>query len=132
MTSRANIEAKLISKYMEFAKQMNRYLNHFPRHEKFGLALSIRNSAYSVFDLIVEAQKRYHKKTTLTNLDITHEQLRMKFMLAHELGYLSFKSGAEDDEVDASKRFLAINRMIDEMGRMIGGWIRYEVSDKEQ
>jgi len=80
-------EAKLDRKFAEMAKLMNIYLNHFPKHEKYGLALEIRRSAYSVYGFIVEAQKRYQKKTSLTNLDIEHERLRMFVRLAHELGY---------------------------------------------
>jgi hypothetical protein len=30
-------EAKLDRKFLEFAKLMNVYLNHFPKHEKYGL-----------------------------------------------------------------------------------------------
>lgn len=39
-------EAKLNRKFMEFAKLMNIYLNHFPKHEKFALANRIRSTAY--------------------------------------------------------------------------------------
>lgn len=39
-------EAKLDRKFMELAKLMNIYLNHFPKHEKYGLALEIRRTAY--------------------------------------------------------------------------------------
>ena len=119
-------EAKLDKKFTEFAKQMNLYLNHFPRHEKYGLAQQIRQKAYECYGLMVEAQKRYHKKTTLTNLDIAHEQLRMFIRLAFELGYFSFKDGAELDKNPlgtAEHRYLAISRMVDELGRMIGGWM---------
>ena len=70
-------EAKLDVKFIDFAKQMNLYLNHFPKHEKFGLSQQIRNAAYEVYGFIVESQKRYMKKTSMTNLDIAHEQLRM-------------------------------------------------------
>jgi hypothetical protein len=52
-------EAKLNRKFMEFAKLMNVYLNHFPKHEKFALANRIRSTAYEVYDLISEGQKRY-------------------------------------------------------------------------
>lgn len=55
-------EAKLDVKFIDFAKQMNLYLNHFPKHEKFGLCQQIRNSAYEVYGYIVESQKRYQKK----------------------------------------------------------------------
>ena len=48
-------EAKLDQKFMEFAKLMTIYLNHFPKHEKYGLALEIRRAAYAVYVYIVEA-----------------------------------------------------------------------------
>jgi L-lactate utilization protein LutC len=119
-------EPQLNRKYMEFVKLMNIYLNHFPKHEKYAMANRIRNTAYELYDLITEAQKRYHKKTTLTELDITHEKLRMQFMLANELGYFAFTAGKEVKDLRENKeqhRYLAINSIIDELGRMIGGWI---------
>jgi hypothetical protein len=108
---------------------MNTYLNHFPRHEKYALAQEIRSAAYDVYAMIQEAQKRYHKKTTLTNLDIRHEQLRMFISLANELGYFEFRGGersTERPEALAAKRYLALSRHVDELGRMIGGWIAAE------
>lgn len=110
-------------------KQLNQYLNHFPRHEKYGLSLQIRNAAYEVYGLVVEAQKRHHKKTSLSTLDIRHEQLRMFVRLAHELGYFEFKDGTrmeESAQTIAERRYHAISRMVDEVGCMIGGWINAE------
>ena len=109
-------------------KLLNVYLNHFPKHEKFALANRIRNTAYEVYDLIVEGQKRYIKKTTLTSLDIAHEQLRMQLYLAQELGYFHFKDGKFAEGVDGDAiektRWVAISRLVDELGKLIGGWIR--------
>lgn len=121
-------EAELHRRFVEFAKLMNIYLNHFPRHERYGLALDIRRAAYEVYGFIVEAQKRYHKKTALTNLDVRHEQLRMLLNLAHELGYFAFKDGARRGQPKrtASHRYLAISALVDELGRMLGGWIQSE------
>jgi hypothetical protein len=119
-------EAKMDSKFVELAKLMNLYLNHFPKHEKYGLALEIRRAAYEMYGFIVEAQKRHHKKTALTNLDVRHEQLRMHLRLANALGYFEFKDGRRCDKSPkelGEHRFLAISRLVDEMGRMIGGWI---------
>ncbi len=119
-------EAKLDQKFMEFAKLMTIYLNHFPKHEKYGLALEIRRAAYAVYVYIVEAQKRYHKKTALSNLDVEHEKLRMLVRLAHTLGYFEFKEGKRAEKTPAATgehRYLALSRLVDELGRMIGGWI---------
>lgn len=117
-------EAQLNRKFMEFAKQMNIYLNHFPRHEKYALANRIRSTAYELYDLITETQKKYFKKTSLTELDIVHEKLRMQFMLANELGYLNYTGGKESKDNPGSHRYLSISAIIDELGRMIGGWIQ--------
>ena len=124
-------EARLDRRFVEFVKLMNIYLNHFPRHEKYGLALQIRNCAYEVYGFIVEAQKRYQKKTSLMNLDIRHEQLRMYVRLAYELGYFKFRDGEniQTPEERSEHRYLTLSRLIDELGRMIGGWI---ASDREK
>ena len=75
-------EAQLDTKFIDFMKQLNLYLNHFPKFEKYGLCQQIRNCAYAVYGYVIEAQKRYQKKTSLTNLDIAHEQLRMFLVLS--------------------------------------------------
>lgn len=129
-------EAKLDQKFTEFAKLMNVYLNHFPRHEKYALTQEIRRAAYDVYGYIVESQKRYHRKTALTNLDIRHEQLRMLVRLAHSLGYFEFRDGKLSDKKPAElgdHRYLTISGMVDELGRMIGGWMSVEHSpDKRE
>lgn len=113
-------EAILNRKYMEMIKLLNIYLNHFPKFEKYALVNNIRNTAYEVYDLITESQKRYFKKTSLTSLDITHEKLRMQVYLANELDYFSFSDGRKSNKTDAPKRFLAISNLINEIGKIIG------------
>ncbi len=121
----SNDEAVLDRRFLQMMKLLNIYLNHFPGHERHGLALKIRNTAYEVYEYIVEGQKRYHKKTTLTNLDIKHEQLRTLIRLAFELGYFNRESKTvKDNEAVGRKRYLAISVKIDEIGRIIGGWMK--------
>jgi len=120
-------EVELNRKFIEFAKLLNIYLNHFPRAEKFALVNRIRNCAYEVYDYITEAEKRYHKKTTLTNLDIAHQRLRMQLYLAYELGYFRFKDGRVLNKTPQqleARRFATLGNLVDELGRMIGAWIR--------
>lgn len=116
-------EVTLNRKFLEMMRLLNVYLNHFPRYEKYALANNIRNTAYGVYDLIIECQKRYYKKTSLSALDIEHEKLRMQIYLANELGYFAFKEGATSKQIDPAHRFMAISLLIDEIGRIIGAWI---------
>jgi len=119
-------EAVMNRKYMEMIKLLNIYLNHFPKHEKYALSSQIRNTAYTLYDLITECQKKYYKKTTLTELDIIHEKLRMQIYLAYELGYFNFKDGVSVEKTKELEynRLKSISILIDELGRMIGGWIK--------
>lgn len=82
---------------------------------------------YEVYNIITECYKRYHKKTSLTNLDIKHQQLRMQIYLAYELGYFKFKDGKtynKSPEELEMHRYTAISRLVDEVGKMIGAWIK--------
>jgi len=109
---------------MEMMQLLNIYINHFPKYEKYALSTQIRKTAYHLYDLITEGQKRYFKKTTLTNLDIAHEKLRMQIFLAYEMGYFGYKDSRKSDKRIEAKRHCAITRQVDELGKMIGGWIK--------
>ena len=122
-----DFETTFMRKFIAFNKQINIYLNHFPNSEKYALSQSIRVDVYRVFDLIVEGQKRYHKKTTLTDLDISFDRLKAKLLLAYHLGYFSFKDGKTDDKnpmTIAEKRYSTISLMASELGKFIGSWIK--------
>lgn len=134
MSINLHAEARLDNRMIRLIKQLNGYLNHFPKHEKHGLCLQIRNAAYDVYSLVVEAQKRFHKKTALTQLDIRHEQLRMLLRLADEMGYFAFNNGTRTDQSPAQlaqRRYHALALMVDDIGRLIGGWIG-ALRNKEQ
>ena len=119
-----NPEANLHLKQIYMLKLLNIHLNHFPKFEKYGLCQQIRNIAYDIYNITTECQKRYHKKTSLVNLDIKHEQLRMLMKLSFELGYYEYKDGkGHFGEKEAIRRYKAISTFINEIGAMIGGWI---------
>lgn len=134
MKQRPDGEASLDRKFSETMKLLNVYLNHFPKHERYALCNRIRNTAYDVYDLITEGQKRYYKKTTLSSLDIAHQKLRMQVYLAYELGYFRFKDGRRldksPDELEAH-RYTTISELVDELGKMIGAWIAKMKVDKK-
>lgn len=87
-------------------------LRQFPKSERHVLAADIRLSLYEIDRQIVRAQKRYFKKTTLQDIDIEVEHLKLKIRLAKKLGFLPFR------------KYENLERMLIEIGRMIGGWIK--------
>jgi len=53
--------------------------------------------------------------------------MRMQIHLAYELGYFKFKDGRETDDSPIQterRRLLTIGVLVDELGKMIGGWIK--------
>ena len=118
--------AAILHKCRELILLANVQLNHFPRHEKYGLCQEIRQAMYEMFGLIVECQKRYHNKTSITKLDVRHEQLRALLNLAYELGYYEYEHHKrERSTTETLRRYTAISVLINELGAMIGGWIRH-------
>ena len=60
----------LEQKYKEFTVYSYSALKQFPKSEKHGLAAELREAIWRGYRLIIAAMKRYHKKTTLTDLEL--------------------------------------------------------------
>lgn len=107
-------------------ERINQHLRHFPSHEKYALSQEIRQAMYGMYGLLIECEKKYHNKTSLTKLDIQHEQLRMLVNLAFKLGYYEYKTGKDKGHThsEALRRYSSLSGLIDSLGEMIGGWIR--------
>ena len=87
-------------------------LRQFPKFEKHVLAAEMRQAMWGILRLIVVCNKRYHKKTTLQELDAELDLLRVQVRISKELGYLDFK------------KYEHWARLNNEIGCMIGGWIK--------
>lgn len=111
-------------KMLDVIRQGEIYLNHAPRHEKYALCQKIRHAQLDVDVLIIEARKRYWNKTSLTKLDVQHEQLRHLWRIFYELGYFDYHRQKKlDNPEKALRRFTTMNILINELGAMIGGVI---------
>jgi hypothetical protein len=87
-------------------------IKQFPKHETHVLGAEIRLSMLQMQRLIITAMKRYHKKTTLTDLDIEIAILKRRVRLAKDLRYVDIK------------RYQRWIVQIVEIGKMLGGWIK--------
>ena len=87
-------------------------LRQFPKSERHVLSAEIRGSMWALLRLVIVCNKRYHKKTTLQELDAELDLLRAQVRLAQQLGWLDFR------------KYEHWATLLDEVGRMIGGWIK--------
>lgn len=93
-------------------------LRQFPKHEKHVLGAEIRVSMLAIQRLIVTALKKFHKKTTLTELDIEIAVLLRRVRLSKDLRYID------------TKKYQQWVSFIVEMGKMTGGWMKSIQSTK--
>ena len=87
-------------------------IRQFPKSERHVLGAEIRSTMWGLLRLVVVCNKRYFKKTTLQELDADLDLLRCQVRLAKQLQYLDIK------------KYEHWARLNDELGRMIGGWIK--------
>lgn len=85
----------------------------FPKSQRFVLALRVQTAALDFQELLIAAGKsqRGERRRLILQADIRLEQLRLQWRLCRTLDLLEagrYEHGA---------------RMIDEVGRLLGGWI---------
>ena len=87
-------------------------IEQFPKSQKFSLAQDMKKCLDAIMRYVIAANKKYTKKTTLQELDIENEALKIYIRMAFELGYLP------------PKKYEIWSGMAVEVGKMIGGWIK--------
>lgn len=105
-------ELKILQRCYDMIEYGYIALRQFPRSERHTLAAEIKASMYELLKLIIRANKRYFKKTTLQDMDVELENLRYLVRLSNSLGFLPFN------------RYEQWSRLLDELGRMLGGWFK--------
>lgn len=105
-------DLKILQKTYDMVEYGYIALKQFPKSERYALAADIKKSMYELLRLIIRANKRYFKKTTLQDIDIELENLRYLVRMSNSLGFLPFK------------RYENWSRKLNEIGKMLGGWIK--------
>lgn len=91
-------------------------LRNFPKSERHVLSAEIRQCMLRILRSVIVVNRRYFKKTTMQDLDADLDLLRSMLRLSLDLRFLPFKQY----EVWSAK--------VDEIGRMIGGWMAWAAS----
>ena len=87
-------------------------MRNFPKVERHVIHQDIRVCLWQILRLVILLHKKYYKKNTLQDLDVEIDILRSRIRLAMKWGYLDFK------------KYEHWAKLNDEIGRMVGGWIK--------
>lgn len=105
-------ELKILQKSFDMMNYAYKALAQYPKGEKFALVVDIKRCMDLILERIIEANKKYYKKTTLQELDVEVEKLKAYVRLSYNLGYLP------------QKKYEIWSSQVVEIGKMVGGWIK--------
>jgi hypothetical protein len=75
----------------------------------------MREIGYILLELAITTSKKQNKKTDLTRFNVQHELLRQLLNLSYEAKHLD------------SKRYQIASQKLDEVGKLLGGWLASEL-----
>ena len=83
----------------------------FPREQRFVLAEAVQRTALTWQEQLIEAAYSSTPHARLREADVTLTKLRTYLRLCGDLGLLT------------SGQYAHVSRMVDELGRLLGGWL---------
>ncbi len=104
----------VISKTYDLMLWLLKQVPKFPRSHKFVLGDRIQNLILDILGLLIEAAYTRNKLDLLKRTTIEIEKLRYLIRTAKDLNFMSVKS------------YEYVSSKIDEVGRMVGGWLRQQ------
>ena len=109
----ASAELQVVTQTYDLLLWTCRHISGFPRVFRYTLGGRLDNSLAALLDRLVRARYEPHQRGDhLRRANRRIERLRFQFRLARDLGCLSTKS------------YGFALRSLDEIGRMVGGWLR--------
>jgi four helix bundle protein len=112
-TLRARSAAPVFDECYRLILEIYGDVRQFPKSERYLLGQRIEQASVGVLASLVEANHETCKAAALRAASIEVEKLRVFVRLAKDLGFLSFG------------RYEALERRVDIIGRMLGGWIKW-------
>ena len=107
-------ELPAFARWYEFVRWLLPTTATFPKRLRFTLTQRIDNLALDVVEGLVEARYSRDKLPMLRDINGKLERLRILLRLSHDLAALPHR------------RYEFAARSVDEVGRMIGGWMRQQ------
>ncbi len=111
--AQASAELQVVTQTYDLLVWTCRHVSRFPRVHRYTLGGRLDKSLTALLDRLILARYEPRERAEhLRRANLRIERLRFQFRLARDLECL------------ATKSFGHAARMLDEIGRMVGGWLR--------
>lgn len=103
----------IFKKAYQFTQDILKTTNIFPKSQRFLMASRLEDTSIGILEQIVQANEAREKTPFLNKASQLLERLRILIRLSKDSCYIDFK------------KYENLSRAADEIGRMLGGWIKY-------
>ena len=110
-------DMKIFHKTYEFMKWLHTLLNKFPKSEKYTMAQKIENTSLAFLENIIKSNNNFDKRQSLQEAIVELDKLRIFFRMSKDLQFISF------DQYEYG------SNLINEIGRMLGGWYKQSINN---
>lgn len=117
---KTSTELPIIQKTYDLIRWYVPHLNRLPRDHKFMLGNRLIEGLYELLDGLIYARYSNEKVTRLESLNSLLDVIRYQTRLLKDFELLDLR------------RYEFVSRLIDEIGRNLGGWIGHQRSLQEQ
>lgn len=112
--ARSVLDTPIFHKAYDLYKLLHSYHNRIPKSERYTLWQKCENTTLALLEAVIETG---HQKDA--------EKLRFLYVISDKLDLLKVLIRlAKDTRTIDNLQYLAIQEIIQEIGRMVGGWIK--------
>ena len=105
-------ELLVVKRGFDLSKWLLQHSGKFPKGYRFSVGAKLENAALDFIELTTRANMRRDKLPLLRQADEALAKLRMLFRLSYELRFVNLTS------------YEYGSKQINELGRLLGGWIK--------
>lgn len=105
-------ESPLFTKSYDFIKWLIPLTVKFPREQRFVIAARLQQRSLDFMEQLYIIASTANKRTALARADVYLKQLRFYLRLSHDLQLIT------------TRRYEFASRQVEEIGRLLGGWIK--------
>lgn len=110
-------EIAIFKKSYELTIEIFNVTKLFPKSQRFLMANRLEELSIGILEKIVQANEAKDKLPILKEFSALLERLRILIRLSKDLVYLDFK------------KYERLSLETNEIGRMLGGWIKYSIKN---
>ena len=106
------LDIPIFTKLYEFYRDLSHLVTTFPKTKRYTLGQKLDNLTLDIFELLFSIPTASNKSSTLGQISIKLDLLKILLRLS------------KDTQAINNKNYLELQANLQEIGKMLGGWIR--------